>query len=146
MRKPEEQEGTIFQPTLNEWKSLIPTLRDSLDKFYTLSESVKNDTQFAKTYEINRSQFSRVVNGIDRPSPRIMKIIKNTLPKFYETVLETYGSTGSVEEMVILYKSLLENDKALAKDLQDAVSELLEKFNDRNREKIFHILLRTINR
>jgi hypothetical protein len=71
-------------PALERWRDSCQRFRNELDQRYNQGEPWQSDAEFCKAKGLNRSQFSRVMQGTERPSPRIITALREEFPGVYK--------------------------------------------------------------
>lgn len=75
----------VMVPSLKEWAVSARIFRDVMKQAYKVEgASWRNDVQFCRVMGINRSHFSRVIAGKDRPSPKILAALRAAFSETYE--------------------------------------------------------------
>lgn len=71
-------------PTIQQWLQSYQAFRSALREVYSSSRGkMKNASQFCRSKGLSRAQFSRVMRGRERPSPRIMRVLEAVCPDAY---------------------------------------------------------------
>jgi hypothetical protein len=74
-----------FIPTLEEWRAYHGRFREALNQLYKSPNSRwDNDTAFCGDTGLSRAQFSRVMQGNEKPSQNIMVKLRDVLPDVYD--------------------------------------------------------------
>lgn len=73
-----------IMPTFRDWFESYQHFRDALNHLYANSDgNIKNDTDFCRENKLSRAQFSKVINGGEKPSPKIMTEFEKVFPKLH---------------------------------------------------------------
>jgi transcriptional regulator with XRE-family HTH domain len=76
------------RPTAEEWLGSYGAFRRALKQHYSSSQgAIKDDTAFCKLHGLSRAQFSRVMAGSEKPSPKILTKLREVAPEAYEEQL-----------------------------------------------------------
>lgn len=90
-------------PTLKEWKAYHERFREGLDQLYkTPNSRWDNDTAFCTDAGLSRAQFSRVMQGNEKPSQNIMVKLRDVLPDVYDACERRWLEERDTDNALVL--------------------------------------------